>query len=52
MSGSPAEVAEGLRRFRSSGANQFQLRFVARSASELCDQIERFGAEVWPQVFA
>ncbi len=52
MTGSPGEVAEGLGRFRSSGANQFQLRFVARSASELCDQIERFGTDVWPQVFA
>jgi len=34
------------------GATQLQLRFVARSDSELSDQLERFGAEVWPEVIA
>ena len=52
LSGSAAEVAEGLRKYRRLDVNQWQLRFLGRSASEVCDQIERFGAEVWPQVLS
>jgi probable F420-dependent oxidoreductase len=52
LTGEPAQVAEGLRKYPKLTVNQLQLRFLARSASELCDQIERFGAEVWPQVLS
>jgi hypothetical protein len=52
LTGSPAEVAEGLRKYPARTINQLQMRFLARSSSELCDQIERFGSEVWPQVLA
>lgn len=52
LAGEPARVAEGLRKYPERTFNQLQLRFLARSASELCDQIERFGAEVWPQVLS
>lgn len=50
LSGEPGEVADGLRRYRKLDVNQLQLRFLGRSASEVCDQLERFGAEVWPLV--
>lgn len=46
----PDELAAKLARFCSVGANQLQVRFAARSADEMCEQIERFGAEVWPLV--
>jgi probable F420-dependent oxidoreductase len=52
LTGEPAQVAEGLRKYPERTFNQLQLRFLARSASELCDQIERFGSEVWPQVLS
>jgi len=35
---------------RKIGANQLQVRFEARSAADLCEQIEAFGSEVWPEV--
>ena len=38
--------------YRRLDVNQWQLRFIGRSASEVCDQIERFGAEVWPLVMS
>lgn len=44
------EVAEGLARFAERGINQLQVRFTADSVSEYCDQVERFGAEVAPQL--
>ncbi|NLA34442.1 MAG: LLM class flavin-dependent oxidoreductase [Actinobacteria bacterium] len=46
----PGELAAKLARFCSIGANQLQVRFAARSSAEMCEQIERFGAEVWPEV--
>lgn len=49
---SPGELAAKLARFCSVGANQLQVRFAARSADELCEQIERFGVEVWPEVWS
>jgi alkanesulfonate monooxygenase SsuD/methylene tetrahydromethanopterin reductase-like flavin-dependent oxidoreductase (luciferase family) len=52
LSGSVDEVADGLRKYRRLDVNQWQLRFIGRSASEVCDQIERFGAEVWPLVMS
>lgn len=50
LTGSPAEVADGLARYRRLDANQWQLRFLGRSSAEVVDQVERFGAEVWPLV--
>jgi hypothetical protein len=41
-------MAERLRRYREIGISQIQIRFRSRSAAELCDQIDRFGAEVAP----
>jgi len=32
------------------GVSHLQLRFAARSADELCDQIARFGADVGPHL--
>lgn len=52
LTGSPAEVAEGLSKYMHLDANQWQLRFLGRSASEVADQIERFGSDVWPLVIA
>ena len=48
--GSPEQVAEGLRRLRAIGVDHVQVRFRSRSADELVDQITRFGADVWPLV--
>ena len=49
-SGSPEELADRLRRYRSLGISQLMLKFPARGSSELCDQLGRFGSEVWPLV--
>lgn len=46
--GSPEEIAEGLRRFPAKGMNQIQLGFRGRDAQEVAEQIGRFGAEVAP----
>ena len=46
----PEQVAEYLRPFAEAGVGQVQVRFPARSADELCDQIAAFGAEVAPHV--
>jgi probable F420-dependent oxidoreductase len=50
LSGSPEAIAESLNEYGEMGISHLQLRFAARSANELCDQIERFGAEVGPQL--
>jgi probable F420-dependent oxidoreductase len=47
-SGSPDEVAGALRPFVDAGVNHLQVRFPSRDASELCDQLEAFGATVAP----
>jgi probable F420-dependent oxidoreductase len=47
-SGSPDEIAGRLRTWVDAGADQLQVRFPSRSAAELVDQIEAFGAEVAP----
>jgi len=52
LTGATGEIAARLRRARSIGVNQLQLRFAARTCDELCDQIERFGTEIWPEVSA
>ena len=43
----PEQIAEGLSKYRKLDVNQWQLRFLGRSAAEVADQIERFGAVVW-----
>lgn len=46
--GAPEAIAERLRSYGALGVGQLQVRFRSRSAAELCDQVERFGAEVAP----
>lgn len=47
----PADVvAEQLLALAGDGVNQLQVRFRSRGASELCDQITAFGAQVLPLV--
>ncbi len=48
LSGAPEVIAERLRGYGALGCNELQLRFRSRSASELVDQIDAFGAEVLP----
>jgi probable F420-dependent oxidoreductase len=50
LRGRPEEIAESIRRYTSLGANQVQVRFIASSAADYAEQLERFGAEVWPLV--
>jgi probable F420-dependent oxidoreductase len=46
ITGSPDQVAESIRELAAYGVSHVQLRFMSRSAMELCDQIEEFGADV------
>jgi probable F420-dependent oxidoreductase len=48
LSGPAEEVAESLRELVAMGVNHLQVRFMARSADEFCEQTARFGAEVGP----
>ena len=48
LAGPPEPMADRLRKAKSVGINQLQLRFHTRSAQELCDQIDAFGADVAP----
>jgi hypothetical protein len=50
VAGPPDRVADYLRPFAEAGVGQVQVRFPARSAGELCDQIAAFGSEVVPLV--
>ncbi|MBM3663503.1 MAG: TIGR03619 family F420-dependent LLM class oxidoreductase [Actinobacteria bacterium] len=50
LSGAPEEIASAVRRYRTVGANQIQVRFLAGSAAEYAESVERFGADVWPLV--
>lgn len=50
LSGSSDHVAERLRRYGKLGVGQLQVRFRSRSADELVEQVERFGAEVVPHL--
>jgi probable F420-dependent oxidoreductase len=50
LTGEPEQVADRLRRYPQRGMNQLQVRFLARSADEWCEQVERFGAEVAPHL--
>lgn len=48
VSGSPGQVADKILAGTPDGVNQLQVRFRARSCSELCDQIAAFGTDVAP----
>jgi probable F420-dependent oxidoreductase len=48
LKGGPAEIASSLRELVALGVNHLQVRFMARSAEEFCQQTEAFGAEVGP----
>ena len=48
MCGGPEEIADNLAKLPQRGMNQLQFRFIADSAQEYCEQVERFGAEVAP----
>lgn len=48
VTGAAERVAEHLRRFPPKGMNQLQVGFRGRDASEVVEQIARFGAEVAP----
>jgi probable F420-dependent oxidoreductase len=50
LAGSAPELAERLVDVVPPGVNQWQVRFRARSAAELCDQIAAFGEDVLPLV--
>ncbi|ONH62048.1 LLM class F420-dependent oxidoreductase [Frankia sp. CcI49] len=46
--GTPARLAEHLRRYRDVGVDHLQVRFPSRGPVELIDQIAAFGSEVGP----
>jgi len=50
LSGEPEAIAARLTKYVGVGANHVQVRFAARSAEEMADQVAAFGAEVWPLV--
>ena len=48
VSGPPEALAERIREWASVGATHLQIRLRSRSADELVDQIDAFGAEIVP----
>lgn len=48
VQGSGEQIADSFAELTGAGVSHLQLRFACRSADELCDQIEAFGAEVLP----
>ena len=48
LRGGPAEVAESLRDLVAMGVGHLQVRFMARSVEEVCDQTAAFGSLVAP----
>jgi probable F420-dependent oxidoreductase len=48
LQGTADQVAASLHELVGMGVNHLQVRFMARSAEEWCDQTARFGAEVGP----
>jgi alkanesulfonate monooxygenase SsuD/methylene tetrahydromethanopterin reductase-like flavin-dependent oxidoreductase (luciferase family) len=48
LSGGPEEIAESLLALAAMGVNHLQVRFLARSAEECCDQVRAFGTLVGP----
>ena len=50
ITGPPERLAESMNEYGAMGVCHLQVRFQSRSIDELCDQIERFGAEVGPHL--
>jgi hypothetical protein len=50
VSGSPQQLVDSFNEVGVMGVSHLQLRFASRSASELCDQVAAFGAEVGPHL--
>ncbi len=50
VAGPAEQVADYLHSFADAGVGQVQVRFPARSANELCDQVATFGRDVAPLV--
>jgi probable F420-dependent oxidoreductase len=50
VSGSAQQLVDSFNELGEMGVSHLQLRFASRSASELCDQIAAFGAEVGPHL--
>lgn len=48
MTGVPDELAERIGHLTARGVNQLQFQFLGVDAAQVCEQIERFGAEVVP----
>ncbi len=48
LQGSPEEIAESLRQLTAMGVNHLQVRFMARSLDEFCEQTAAFGEQVGP----
>jgi probable F420-dependent oxidoreductase len=48
LQGGADEVASSLRELTAMGVNHLQVRFMARSVEEFCEQTAAFGAEVGP----
>jgi alkanesulfonate monooxygenase SsuD/methylene tetrahydromethanopterin reductase-like flavin-dependent oxidoreductase (luciferase family) len=48
LTGGADEIAASLRELTDMGVNHLQVRFMARSVEEFCDQTAAFGAEVGP----
>jgi len=48
LQGGPDQIASSLRELVAMGVNHLQVRFMARSVEEFCQQTAAFGAEVGP----
>jgi probable F420-dependent oxidoreductase len=48
LTGGPDEIAESLRELVAMGVSHLQVRFMARSVGEQCDQVSAFGSLVGP----
>jgi probable F420-dependent oxidoreductase len=48
LSGGPEQVADSLRQLTALGVNHLQVRFLARTVEECCDQVRGFGELVGP----
>jgi probable F420-dependent oxidoreductase len=50
ITGPPEKLVDSMNEYGAMGVSHLQVRFQSRSINELCDQIERFGAEVGPHL--
>ena len=46
ITGAAEQIADSIRDLARYGVSHVQVRFLSRSATELCDQIEEFGTDV------